>query len=177
MSEPALRPRETFNDFVQIGVVVKDLDRTVKALTEIFGLGPFRTITWPPADRADIERYYHGQPGNFSARMAFASLGPVELEIIQPLEGDNIWTDFLAEHGEGLHHIRFNVLDLDRVIAYLADHDIPIAQWGSGLRPGTAWMYFDTQEKVGLNIEVLKKVSGTDGRTPNFVDEKARTQG
>jgi len=176
MPEPPLQPEQLFNDFVQIGVVVKDLERTIQALTEIFGIGPFRTITWPPADRSHIERYYHGQPGNFSARMAFADLGPVELEIIQPLEGDNIWADFLAEHGEGIHHIRFNVLDLERVIGYLAARGISIDQWGSGLRPGTAWMYFDTQQKVGFNIEVLKKVPGSDGRTPRFADEKANAQ-
>ena len=37
-----VRPAEMFNNFVQIGIVVRDLDRTVKALSEIFGIGPWR---------------------------------------------------------------------------------------------------------------------------------------
>jgi len=167
-AKPALKP------CVQVGVVVKDLDRTIRALSEIFGLGPFRTITYPPADRKDIQRFYYGKPGNFSARMAFTDLGSIELEIIQPLAGESIWADFLREHGEGIHHIRFNVYDLDPVIQHLAQNGIGVGQMGSGLRPGTTWANFDSQDKVGFIIEVMKAVPGTDGRTPNFVDGKVQ---
>jgi methylmalonyl-CoA/ethylmalonyl-CoA epimerase len=159
-----------FDDFVQIGVVVRDLERAKAALTEIFGIGPFRTIDWPPADRADIERYYYGEPGEFSARMAFTELGPVELELIQPLEGESIWADFLRDRGEGIHHIRFNVADIQPVIEYLGGHGIQAAQMGSGLRPGTTWANFDTQSQVGFIIEAMNALPGSDGRTPQIVD-------
>jgi methylmalonyl-CoA/ethylmalonyl-CoA epimerase len=159
-----------FGDFVQIGVVVKDLERATAALTEIFGIGPFRTIEWPPADRADIERCYYGEPGEFSARMAFTELGPVELELIQPLKGNSIWADFLRERGEGIHHIRFNVPDIQPVIEYLGGHGIQPAQMGSGLRPGTTWANFDTQSRVGFVIEAMNALPGSDGRTPQIVD-------
>lgn len=160
---------EMFHDFVQIGVVVRDLEKTTAALSEIFGMGPFRTIEWPPADRADIERHYYGEPGEFSARMAFTELGPVELELIQPLEGESIWADFLRERGEGIHHIRFNVPDIQPVIEYLNGHGIQAAQMGSGLRPGTTWANFDTQSQVGFVIEAMNALPDSDGRTPQIV--------
>lgn len=171
----ATKATEMFSDFVQIGVVVRDLEKSMQALTEIFGIGPFRIIDWPPADRTDIERFYHGQPGDFTARMAFTELGPVELELIQPGEGQSIWSDFLSEHGEGIHHIRFNVPDLDPVIEYLGDHDVSVAQMGSGLRPGTTWANFKTDAIVGFTIEAMKVVAGTDGRTPDLVDGRVQT--
>ena len=175
MSDETGIPKETFKECVQIGVVVRDLDRAIRGLTEIFGMGPFRSIYWPPEGRTDIEKFYHGRPGNFTARMAFTELGSVELELIQPLEGDSIWADFLEEHGEGIHHIRFNVLDMAPVVEYLAGQSIEVAQMGSGIRPGTAWANFGSEDKVGFIIEVMNMLPGTDGRTPQIVDGEVQT--
>jgi len=174
MSESQLfeSPKEIFNKFVQIGVVVADLDRATKHLAEIFGIGPFRIIDWPPEGRSDIERFYYTEPGDFTARMAFTELGPIELELIQPMTGRSIWADFLKEKGGGIHHIRFNVDELEPVQEHLAHHDILPAQHGSGIRPGTHWMNFGSEEMVGFVIEVMKFAPGTDGRTPQIVDGK-----
>lgn len=166
---------EMFGSVVQIGVIVKDLDHTIQMLQDVFGMGPFRTIEWPPADRADIQRFYHDQPADFTARMGFTELGSVELELIQPVSGRSIWADFLRDHGEGIHHIRFNTLDLAPVIAHLSGHGIGIAQMGSGIRPGTMWANFDTERQIGFTIEVMKALPGTDGRTPQIVDGQVRT--
>lgn len=165
-------PNDLFSDFVQIGVIVADLDKSIKNLTEIFGIGPFRVIDWPPGDRSDIQRYYHGEPANFTARMAFTELGPIELELIQPVEGKSVWADYLREHGEGIHHIRFNVDEIEPTQKYLAQYNIPSAQHGSGIRPGTSWMLFASEEKVGFIIEIMKVLPGTNGRTPQIVDGK-----
>jgi hypothetical protein len=163
-------PPGMFKEFVQIGVVVKDLPRTVKALSEIFGIGPFRVITTPVDGIPTGRDVYRGQPANFVAHKAFASLGPIELELIQPLEGDSIWADFLAEHGEGIHHIRFNVPAVEPVVEYLAGHGIEPTQSGPGLRPGTTWMNFDTDDRVGFNVEIMNVAPGSDGRTPEIID-------
>jgi hypothetical protein len=102
--------------------------------------------------------------------MAFVDLGQVELELIQPLEGKSIWSDFLEKHGEGIHHIRFNTPDHEPVIEYLAQHGIGVSQMGSGLRPGTFWVNFDTEEAIGFTIEIMKSLPGTSGKTPKIVD-------
>ena len=165
-------PKQMFSNFVQIGVVVSDIEKTTKNLTAVFGIGPFRIIDWPPAGRQDMERFYHGEPGNFTARMAFTELGPVELEIIQHLEGKNIWSDFLHDHGEGIHHLRFNVDEIKPVQDYMAQNGVEAAQNGSGIRPNTQWMNFGSEELVGFVIEIMKIAPGTNGRTPMIVDGK-----
>ena len=168
-----VKPKEKFFDnFVQIGVVVEDLDKSIKNLTEIFGMGPFRVIDWPPADRSDIQKYYHGEPADFTARMAFTELGSIELELIQPVSGESIWDDFLRERGGGVHHIRFNVDDIQSVQSFLDEHGIISAQHGSGIRPGTTWMNFASEEQVGFIIEIMNVLPGTDGRTPQIEDGK-----
>ena len=166
--------RPEFGDCIQIGVVVRDLERTTRELTEIFGIGPWRTIVYPPADRGDIETTYRGEHGNFRYRLAFADLGSVELEIVEPLEGESIWSDFLAEHGEGIHHIRFNVTDIQSVLGYLAGEGIGVTQSGSGLRPGTFWANLDTEARLGFTVELMEPVPGTDGRTPAIAGGKVQ---
>jgi hypothetical protein len=163
-----------FKEVMQVGVVVRDLHRTLAALAEIFGLEAFRTVTYPPEGRGDMARTYRGQPGDFVYRQAFIDLGTVELEIIQPVSGQSIWADFLAERGPGIHHIRFNVPEMEPVVEYLAGHDVGIAQMGSGIRPGTSWANFDTERLVGFVIEVMKTVPGSSGRTPAIVDGKVQ---
>lgn len=170
----AVTGMELFSNFVQIGVVVRDLDRTVKVLSEVFGLGPFRFTTYP-TERSDMATWYRGEPGHFSHRIAFAELGPIELEIVQPLTGNSTLTEFLDEHGEGIQHIRFNVADVQQVVDYLAGHGIEPAMSGVGLRPGTTWMHLDTAGAVGFVIEVMNVLPGTDGRTPRVLDEAKTT--
>jgi catechol 2,3-dioxygenase-like lactoylglutathione lyase family enzyme len=162
--------RETaFRNMVQIGVVVRDLDRTVQFLSEILGLGPFRYITYPP-DREDMATTYRGEPGAYSHRIAFTELGPIELEIVQPLTGESALTEFLEEHGEGIQHIRFNVDDLQPVLDYVETHGITVLMSGTGLRPGTTWVHLDTADKTGFVIELMNVLPGTSGRTPQQLE-------
>lgn len=161
-------PSKVFNDFVQVGVVVNDIEATIKALTEIFGIGPFRVFDWPSADRQDLKRCYYGEPENFSAKMAFTEIGNIELELIQPTEGRSAWADSLTQRGPGIHHIRFNVDDYEPVVEYLKTHGIEVTQWGEGIRPGTRWANLGTEALIGFGIEILKKLPGTNGRTPQL---------
>lgn len=165
-------PKQMFGRFVQIGAVVPDLDKAVHYLTEVFGIGPFRVIDWPPAGRTDMNRFYYGEPAEFTARMAFAELGPIELELIQPVSGKSIWADFLRAKGGGLHHLRFNVDEVEPVRAYMAENDMLSEQHASGIRPGTQWMNFTSEDKIGFVMEIMRVVPGTDGRTPQIVDGK-----
>lgn len=144
---------------VQVGIVVRNAKATVDAWTMRFKLGPAKIVDWPPpGSNLEESRTYHGQPGNFRMRLAFVETGPLQLEFIEPLEGDNIYSDWLAEHGEGLHHILFQVADPDAVAAGI---DVPVLQsGGSTLNPGAIWSYLDTQEMLGCIVELKSKVAG-----------------
>lgn len=141
---------------VQVGIVVRDAAAKARAWTERFDLAPAYIIDWPPpGSNLEAGRTYHGEPGDFHMRLAFIETGPVQIEFIEPLSGSNIYTDFLAEHGEGLHHILFEVDDPEAVAAGLKT---PILQsGGSVLRPGALWAYLDTQELLGCIVELKSK--------------------
>ena len=142
---------------VQVGIVVRDATAKAQAWTERFNLAPAHIVDWPPPGRnLEESRTLRGKQGNFRMRLAFIETGPVQLEFIQPLEGESLFSEFLAEHGEGLHHILFEVDDPRAVAAGL---DVKILQsGGSVLRPGALWTYLDTQESLGCLVELKSKL-------------------
>ena len=146
---------------VQIGVVVADRERTTQLLTALFGIGPFRFVDWP--DRAEAKYYYHGVEEHVRFRQAFVQLGEVEVELIQPLEGRSGYRDFLDQTGGGIHHVLFEVRDIDPVIEELAKSGVTVLQSGTGIRPGTRWALLDTQKLVGFFVELRHRPGESDG--------------
>jgi methylmalonyl-CoA/ethylmalonyl-CoA epimerase len=85
-------------DLDQIGIVVNDLHSFTKELSRLFGIGPFRIFEWP-LEGVDPQATYHGHPANFRLLLGFVTVGKIQIEIVQPLEGQNIYSDFLRDHG------------------------------------------------------------------------------
>ena len=157
----SLPPGIQLKRLVQIGIVVADLDRTTKLLTSLFGFGPFRFVEWP--DRPESKYYYRGAEERIRIKQAFVQLGEVEVEIIQPLEGHNDYQDFLDETGGGIHHLLFEVPDIDPVIQELAKSGVTVLQAGTGIRPGTRWALLDTQKLLGFLVELRHRPGESDG--------------
>jgi catechol 2,3-dioxygenase-like lactoylglutathione lyase family enzyme len=147
---------------VQIGIVVRDLEQATQALTSLFGIGPFSFIEWP--NRAGAKYFYRGQEEHIKIRQAFVQVGPLELELIEPLEGDrNAYREFLEQKGGGIHHVLFEVDDMDWVVRSLSEKGVGLLQAGTGIRPGTRWALLDSQEWVGFLLELRQRAPGCDG--------------
>lgn len=76
-----------------ISIIVKDIDKTAEFLSLIWGLGPWLTWEYSPG-KDDISV---GEP--FTIKGAWAMLEPVVLELIQPIGGRSIWSQFLETKG------------------------------------------------------------------------------
>lgn len=147
---------------VQIGIVVRDLERATQALTSLFGIGPFSYIEWP--NRVGAKYFYRGKEEHIKIRQAFVQIGPLELELIQPIEGDrNAYREFLEQKGGGIHHVLFEVDDMDQVVRSLSEKGVGILQAGTGIRPGTRWALLDTQGWVDFLLELRQRAPGCDG--------------
>jgi methylmalonyl-CoA/ethylmalonyl-CoA epimerase len=146
---------------VQIGIVVPDRDRTTQLLTSLFGIGPFRSVEWP--DRVESKYYYRGVEEQVRIKQAFVQLGDVEVELIQPLEGRSGYQDFLDQTGGGIHHVLFEVKDIDPAIEELAKSGITVLQSGTGIRPGTRWALMDTHKLLGFLVELRHRPGESDG--------------
>lgn len=137
----------------QIGMVVRNIETSIKAYSGLFGWGPFEVF-----QHKYSELIYRGQPGNFRYRIALAQISPpLQLEFIENLEGESIYTEFLRARGEGMHHLGFTVDRIDTRIAALKQLGIGVLQ--SGKRPGRSFAYMDTEPLLGTIIEYRERTA------------------
>ena len=67
---------------------------------------------------------FRGRPADFVAHISLSYVGDLQLELIEPVSGDSIYTEFLAEQGPGLHHGCFEVPDLAAALASATDYEV-----------------------------------------------------
>ncbi len=121
----------------QLGVVVKDMDKTV-AFLEKLGIGPFPTIeTEVPSGKIKIGIFQQGD---------------LQIELIQPLEGNTPHAKFLKEKGEGLHHVSYHVKDIEKELKKLEKIGVKVLERGEIF--GVKYAYLDTQKQCGFILEL-----------------------
>lgn len=145
------KPRVKLPPVQQVCIVVKDIDRAIEYYTSTFGMGPFRVSD------VDMEGVLlRGRPISTKIKVAFAESGPLQVELIQPVEGKNIYTEFLDSKGEGLHHLGFQVDDLDAMLAELAKEGIEPVFHKSYPDLGIAFAYLNTDRIGGAIFELIE---------------------
>ena len=99
---------------VQIAWVTKDLDATENALTTL--LGAKKWIRVPDVHFGPDTCTYRGRPADFVAQISFSYAGDTQLELIAPVTGESVYSEFLDRAGPGLHHICSEVDDVDEAV-------------------------------------------------------------
>ena len=86
-----------------IGVVIKDTRSSIDFFTSTFGLG-----LWEIRDFIQgKEDLIVGTP--FTPKIACAKLGPVVMELLEPLEGNSLWSEAIEKGRDGVHHLAYTV--------------------------------------------------------------------
>ena len=135
----------------QVGVVVRDIAKAVDYYSTTFGWGPFK-ISEFEMKGAD----YNGRKIDCKIKMARYRQQGIELELIQSLEGDTPYADFLKEKGEGLHHLGIRVEDVGAVLARLSGQDIRPVFSLSYPEIGLAFAYLNSDGVGGVMIEIMQ---------------------
>lgn len=137
----------------QYALVVKDL-KPVSAFWQKIGL-PDMTVTHPPLR----DRRYRGEAGTFDQELGWHRHGTVTYEWIRSLRGPTVYDDFLRDHGEGIHHLAFDVPDMDGAVERWASQGFKAVQsgaWGDEGQSGSGrYAYVDTEPVGGVFIELL----------------------
>ena len=143
------------SSFCQVGIVVKSIDQTIQYYQEIFGFGPFeiREVDYPNAT-------YYGETAGYRGKRAFFYLGPIQVEIIELKDGKTIHEAFLREKGEGLHHIAFEVKNLEEGKRKAKKAGLKVIQ--SFSRPdGSGFAYLDSDKTGGVPFELIQRPAKT----------------
>lgn len=137
-------------------VVVRDLDAAMERYTDGLGIGPWAVYTLGPD--AMREMTFRGEEEGFAFTFALCEVSPITHELIQPISGPNSYEEFLAERGEGLHHLSYLVGDIDDEISRMEARGFAVLQSGRGFGEGGdgAFAYFDTERALGFILEALR---------------------
>lgn len=159
MAQHAEPPPEHFpiTNIAQICLVVKDLDATVERFWTRFGIGPWHFYTYGKPLVKRMTR--HGQQSEYRMRVALANVGPMRIELIEPMEGDTVYQEFLDKHGEGVQHLGVLVDDMEQALASAADRGLTMTQDGAGfgLDGDGHYAYLDTEDLVGVTLELIER--------------------
>lgn len=136
---------------VHVGIVVRDAETAKKYLAP-FCLGPFTTFGEQPV--RDVRIY--GKPSDLKLKLEIADLGPVQVEILQPLSEGSPQKLFLDKNGEGIHHLAFVVQDLDGEVKKLKKQgykEIMSLKWAQG---NGGLTFVEAGERGGFIFELVQ---------------------
>ena len=140
------------NVLTQVGLIVRDIEATSRAYADLLGMDVPR---WFWTDSKDVAHTrYRGQPTQARAKLAFFSLGGVQLELIEPDGEPSTWQEFLDTHGEGVHHIAFQIAGMADQVALLDGLGMPLVQ--SGEYTGGRYAYIDSAPQLKVILELLE---------------------
>ncbi len=129
----------------QISYAVKDIDKTIESWSKLYGMGP-----WTFRENSGVDA--KGRP--WKARLAFAHVGPVELELVQCIEGRIFQSRFLDTWGEGIHHIGFYVDDVEAEFNKLVAQGAKVFVHDPG-----RFAYLDAGGVGGAIFELIQKTT------------------
>ena len=149
-----------FTQIMQIGIVVRDLDATIQKYVDEYGIGPWERHDELTPDNARDLRVY-GQPvALWRVAAASAMVGQVMWELIEPLDDESIFARFLAEKGEGVHHIAVATPRFDEAVAVPAERGNPLVL--SGAFSGIDVAYLPTDRDLGVILEIFSGMPGAE---------------
>jgi catechol 2,3-dioxygenase-like lactoylglutathione lyase family enzyme len=143
----------------QVCIITRDVEKTVANYARILGFKPREMHTTLP--HKDVEVTYYGQPTDARAKFTWFDVGQIQFEIMQPLDPQSSWYDYLEKHGEGIHHIAFFVPDTDAAAQSFIEHGYTITQQGLFTGKTGKYTYLDTDKDLGVVIELLEHFGGS----------------
>lgn len=136
-----------------ISFAVNDPDKVIEAWSKAFGISG-----WTSHDLGGID----AKGRAWKARAFHAKLGPITMEMVQPLEGRTAQGRFIEIHGPGVHHIGFQVDDLEGEVNKLVADGGKLIVKSSGF-----FAYVESGGPDGMVFELQQKgTSALDGSTP-----------
>jgi len=92
-------------------------------------------------------------------RIGLSYIGSMRIELIQPLEGESIYADFIKKHGYGVHHFGIVVEDMSEALRQASEAGYQVIMDGSGfgLEGDGHYAYLDTEVSLGVTLELISR--------------------
>jgi 4-hydroxyphenylpyruvate dioxygenase-like putative hemolysin len=141
----------------QVAFVVADVEKTVKNMVERFGCGPWHFYTYGEPLVKRMTR--NGKPAKYRMKVALGYIGEMRIELIEPLEGDTVYKEFVEKHGYGIHHLGVLTDNMQQSLTHADQCGIAMTMDGAGFGPDDDghYAYLDTEDLIGTTIELIER--------------------
>ncbi len=137
--------------FDQIGIIVRDIEKSSKYLGDLLNF----------KDKLNLVEQtntvlYKGKKATFKMKKIMQNFGGKQFEVIELVEsiGDHLYSEFLKEGKEGIHHLGIYIKNADEFIEYFKnEYDINVIQTGKYGK--VKFDYLDTKEALGFYLELI----------------------
>lgn len=125
-----------------IGIAVQSINESLKFFQDALGM--------------KLERVESEESGR--TQVAFLPVGTSDVELVEPQAADSGLAKFLAKRGEGVHHICFEVDDIDAALTRLKEHGAQLIDETPRVNAnGTRYAFVHPKSAHGVLIELYQK--------------------
>lgn len=136
------RPTPVSGQLSHISFAVADVEKSTKLFADVFGIDNIGK----PMDYPGIKWGPQFPGKTYGNRRMGLTINGISFEFLQPLPGDNPYSQFMSKSGEGVHHIGFNVADVPKARDYL------VSKGGVQTQEYAEWANYVDMHKAGLPI-------------------------
>ena len=152
-SKDAIRPVKHEQNLKQVAIVVDDAEKYMKNYAYYLGIDGWDVRHFTPKKVKSLKVGGKEVEEDFDFICAVKWAGDMEIEIIQPVKGPNIYWKFLEEHGPGFHHIKdvFPDEEIEKECKRLEEYGAKVMQ--TGWIDGDSHYYMSTQDILDMIVE------------------------
>lgn len=107
-------------------------------------------------DALGIELHHLEDVPSQKATVAFLPVGDSEVELVKPTAEDTGVAKFLAERGGGMHHLCFEVDDIDGMLADLKAKGVRLINETAQVLPGRKMAFVHPKSTGGVLVELYE---------------------
>ena len=141
--------KDIFNKLHHISIVVKDAEKA-QQYYESIGIGPW--VDYPPM-KEYVNIDVPDENGFYNLKIKCVQIGPIQLQLVQPGQGESLYKDHLEQKGEGVFHIGFEVDDISATDPVIESMGLGVLSSGRRAN-GSGFSYLDTAADAGVVLLV-----------------------
>jgi methylmalonyl-CoA/ethylmalonyl-CoA epimerase len=125
-----------------LAVVVEDLDAALPFWRDALGL--------PLGETRDVPQE--------AVKIAFLEAGDAHIELVQPINSDSGIAKYLAKRGAGMHHVCFEVDDLEATMSHMRTLHIELINDSPRERDGRRYAFIHPSSTGGVLVELYERL-------------------
>lgn len=139
--------------FIQIALVVSDIEKSLDSWCSLLNVSrPEIRVSKPIPNPNEI---YRGEIACYGLKFAVIDCQErgFVIEVHEPDQNPSTFREFLDKHGNGVHHVGFEVGEArDAVVGEL--DAMGYALRNIGMYPGGSWTIVDGEDTLGVNLNI-----------------------